>query len=84
MRKSMWARSAAVAGAAAFAMAATVSPASAQEPAPNPLEGSIQTDVLESIIANSGELSAKPWVLSIYGGSIAACLFHDCTDDNGM
>lgn len=82
MRKSMWARSAAVAGAAAFAMAATVSPASAQEPASNPLEGSIQMDVLDSIITHSGELSANPWVLSIYGGSIVACLFNDCTDDN--
>ena len=84
MGKSMWARSAAVAGVAAFAMAATVSPASAQAPAPNPLEGSIQMDVLDSIITHSGELSANPWVLSIYGGSIVACLFNDCADDNNM
>lgn len=67
-----------------MAMAMSASPASAQEPAPNALEGSIQTDVLESIITKSGELSAHPWILSIYGGSIAFCLFNDCTDDNGM
>ena len=82
MRKSMWARSAAVAGAAAMAMAVSASPVSAQEPAPNPLEGSIQMDVLDSIITNSGELAANPWILSIYGGSIAFCLFNDCKDDN--
>lgn len=84
MRKSMWARSAAVAGSAAFAMAATVSPASAQAPAPNPLEGSIQTEAIETVIGDAVALSAVPWALSAYGGSIVACLFNDCADDNNM
>lgn len=84
MGKVLITRIAAIAGAAACAMSMAAAPAHAQENAPNPLEGSIQTDVLESIITNAGELSAKPWVLSIYGGSVAFCLFNDCADDNGL
>lgn len=83
MRKSTWARGAAVAGAAAVALAVALS-ASAEAQTANPLEGSIQMDVLDSIVSNSAELVANPWILSIYGGSIAACLFNDCTDDNGL